>query len=257
MNIVRDINNLHSIEKNSLILGDCLEVMPKIESESIDMILCDLPYGRTQNRWDAIIPFDELWKNYNRIIKPNGVIALFCDGMFMAELMVSNKKMWRYNLVWDKILPSGFLNANRQPLRSHEEIVIFYKKQPIYNPQKFKGQANHSKGTSQKNTNNNYGKFEIVDNREELGDMKHPRSIWSFQKPHPSKMVHPTEKSLECVECLIKTYTNEGDIVLDNTMGSGTTCLGALNTNRYYVGIEKDEQYFEIAVKKIEGVGKK
>lgn len=257
MNIVRDINNLHSIEKNSLILGDCLEVMPKIESESIDMILCDLPYGRTQNRWDAIIPFDELWKNYNRIIKPNGVIALFCDGMFMAELMVSNKKMWRYNLVWDKILPSGFLNANRQPLRSHEEIVIFYKKQPTYNPQKFKGQANHSKGTSQKNTNNNYGKFEIVDNREELGDMKHPRSIWSFQKPHPSKMVHPTEKSLECVECLIKTYTNEGDIVLDNTMGSGTTCLGALNTNRYYVGIEKDEQYFEIAVKKIEGVGKK
>ncbi len=256
MNIVRDINNLHSIEKNSLILGDCLEVMPKIESESIDMILCDLPYGRTQNRWDAIIPFDELWKNYNRIIKPNGVIALFCDGMFMAELMVSNKKMWRYNLVWDKILPSGFLNANRQPLRSHEEIVIFYKKQPTYNPQKFKGQANHSKGTSQKNTNNNYGKFEIVDNREELGDMKHPRSIWSFQKPHPSKMVHPTEKSLECVECLIKTYTNEGDIVLDNTMGSGTTCLGALNTNRYYVGIEKDEQYFEIAVKKIEGVGK-
>jgi site-specific DNA-methyltransferase (adenine-specific) len=155
------------------------------------------------------------------------------------------------------VLPSGFLNANRQPLRSHEEICIFYKKQPTYNPQKVKGQANHSKGTSQKNTNNNYGRFEIVDNREELGDMKHPRSIWSFQKPHPSKMVHPTEKSLECVECLIKTYTNEGDIVLDNTMGSGTTCLGALNTNRYYVGIEKDEQYFEIAVKKIEGVGKK
>ena len=257
MNIVRDINNLHSIEKNSLILGDCLEVMPKIESESIDMILCDLPYGRTRNSWDTIIPFDKLWENYKRVIKPNGAIVLFCDGMFMAELMVSNKKMWRYNLVWDKILPSGFLNANRQPLRSHEEIVIFYKKQPTYNPQKFKGQANHSKGTSQKNTNNNYGKFEIVDNREELGDMKHPRSIWSFQKPHPSKMVHPTEKSLECVECLIKTYTNEGDIVLDNTMGSGTTCLGALNTNRYYVGIEKDEQYFEIAVKKIEGVGKK
>lgn len=257
MNIIKDISNLHNIEKNSLILGDCLEVMPKIESESIDMILCDLPYGRTHNRWDAVIPFDELWKNYNRIIKPNGVIALFCDGMFMAELMLSNKKMWRYNLVWDKILPSGFLNANRQPLRSHEEIVIFYKKQPTYNPQKVKGQANHSKGTSQKNTNNNYGKFEIVDNREELGDMKHPRSIWSFQKPHPSKMVHPTEKSLECIECLIKTYTNEGDLVLDNTMGSGTTCLGALNTNRYYVGIEKDEQYFEIAVKKIEGVSLK
>lgn len=257
MNIIRDISNLYKIDKNTLILGDCLEVMSKIETESIDMILCDLPYGRTHNRWDAVIPFDKLWENYNRIIKPNGVIALFCDGMFMADLMVSNKKMWRYNLVWDKILPSGFLNANRQPLRSHEEIVIFYKKQPTYNPQKFKGQANHSKGTSQKNTNNNYNKFEIVDNREELGDMKHPRSIWSFQKPHPSKMVHPTEKSLECIECLIKTYTNEGDLVLDNTMGSGTTCLGAKNTNRYYIGIEKDEQYFDIAVRKLEGVSEK
>ena len=251
MNIIKDISNLHNIEKNSLILGDCLEVMPKIESESIDMILCDLPYGRTHNRWDAVIPFDELWKNYNRIIKPNGVIALFCDGMFMAELMLSNKKMWRYNLVWDKILPSGFLNANRQPLRSHEEIVIFYKKQPTYNPQKVKGQANHSKGTSQKNTNNNYGKFEIVDNREELGDMKHPRSIWSFQKPHPSKMVHPTEKSLECIECLIKTYTNEGDLVLDNTMGSGTTGVACKNLNRNFIGIELNKEYFEIAQRRL------
>ena len=256
MEIIRDSNNLSDIKPNSLILGDCLDIMPLIPSESIDMILCDLPYGRTQNRWDAIIPFDELWKNYNRIIKSNGVIALFCDGMFMAELMVSNKKMWRYNLVWDKVLPSGFLNANRQPLRSHEEICVFYKKQPTYNPQKFKGQANHSKGTSQKNTNNNYGRFEIVDNREELGDMKHPRSIWSFQKPHPSKMVHPTEKSLECIECLIKTYTNEGDLVLDNTMGSGTTCLGAFNTHRNFIGIEKNSDYFEIAINKLEGVGK-
>ncbi len=251
MNIIRNIQDLCEIPKNSLILGDCIEVMPKIEDASIDMILCDLPYGRTHNRWDAVIPFEKLWENYNRIIKPNGVIALFCDGMFMADLMVSNRKMWRYNLVWDKQLPSGFLNANRQPLRIHEEIVIFYKKQPTYNPQKFKGQVNHSKGTSLKNTNNNYGKFDIVDNREELGDMKHPRSIWSFQKPHPSKMVHPTEKSLECIECLIKTYTNEGELVLDNTMGSGTTCLGALMTNRNFIGIEKDEQYFEIAVNKL------
>lgn len=256
MEIIRDSSNLIDIKPNSLILGDCLDIMPLIPSESIDMILCDLPYGRTHNRWDAVIPFDELWENYNRIIKSNGVIALFCDGMFMAELMVSNKKMWRYNLVWDKVLPSGFLNANRQPLRSHEEICIFYKKQPTYNPQKFKGQANHSKGSSQKNTNNNYGRFEIVDNREELGDMKHPRSIWSFQKPHPSKMVHPTEKSLECVECLIKTYTNEGDLILDNTMGSGTTCLGAFNTCRKFIGIEKNSDYFEIAINKLEGVGK-
>jgi site-specific DNA-methyltransferase (adenine-specific) len=247
MNIVKNINDVINIENNTLILGDCLEVMPKIKEHSVDFILCDLPYGRTKNKWDTIIPFDKLWENYERILKENGVVALFADGMFMAELMVSNKKMWKYNIVWDKVLTSGFLNANRQPLRSHEEIVIFYKKQPTYNPQKFKGQPNHSKGISQKNTNNNYGKFEIVDNREELGDMKHPRSIWTFQKPHPSKMVHPTEKPLDCIEYLIKTYTNEGDLVLDNTMGSGTTCLGAYNLNRNFIGIEKELQYFEIA----------
>lgn len=252
LEIIRDSSSIDKILPDSLILGDCLEVMPKIETESIDMILCDLPYGRTHNRWDSIISFEDLWKNYNRIIKPNGVIALFADGMFMADLMVSNKKMWRYNIVWDKVLPSGFLNANRQPLRSHEEIVIFYKKQPTYNPQKVKGELNHSKGTSQKNTNNNYNKFELVNNRDKLGDMKCPKSIWTFQKPHPSTMKHPTEKSLECIENLIKTYTNENELILDNTMGSGTTCLGALNLNRRFIGIEKDEKYFEIAIEKLQ-----
>lgn len=251
MDIVRDSKDLVEIKRNSLILGDCLEIMPKIKDKSVDMILCDLPYGRTRNRWDAVIPFDILWKEYERIIKDNGAITLFADGMFMADLMVSNKKLWKYNIVWDKVLPSGFLNANRQPLRSHEEIVVFYKKQPTYNPQKQKGEPNHSKGTSQKNTNNNYGKFNIVDNREELGDMKHPKSIWSFAKPHPSIMVHPTEKSIECIENLIKTYTNEGELVLDNCMGSGTTCLGALNLNRDFIGIEKEEKYFDIAVNRV------
>lgn len=251
MNIVRDIKEKEEVSVDSLILGDCLEVMPKIREHSIDMILCDLPYGRTQNRWDSIISFDKLWENYKRLIKPNGVIALFADGMFMADLMVSNRKMWRYNLVWDKVLTSGFLNAKRQPLRSHEEIVIFYNKQPTYNPQMFKGKQNHSKGSSQKNTNNNYGYFNIVDNRDELGDMKYPRSILTYQKPHPSKMVHPTEKSLECIEYLIKTYTNESDIVLDNCMGSGTTCRGALRLNRRFIGIEKEEKYFNIAVERM------
>lgn len=252
MEIIKSLEGIKEIHENSLINADCLEVMPLIKEESIDMILCDLPYGRTHNKWDTVIPFEDLWKNYNRIIKPNGAIALFADGMFMADLMVSNKKMWKYNIVWDKVLPSGFLNANRQPLRSHEEIVLFYKKQPTYNPQKVKGAPNHSKGVSQKNTNNNYGNFKIVDNKEELGDMKHPKSIWTFQKPHPSKMIHPTEKSLDCIECLIKTYTNEGDIVLDNTMGSGTTCLGALNLNRKFIGIEIDEKYFELASERIQ-----
>lgn len=251
MQIIKEIEKIETIERNSLLLGNCLDIMPKIKDNSVDMILCDLPYGRTRNSWDSIIPFEELWGNYKRIIKSNGVIALFADGMFMADLMVSNRKMWKYNIVWDKVLVSGFLNANKQPLRSHEEIVIFYNKQPTYNPQKIKGKPNHSKGSSQKNTNNNYGKFEIVDNKEELGDMKHPRSIWTFQKPHPSKMVHPTEKPLDCIECLIKTYTNEGDLVLDNTMGSGTTCLGAKLLNRDFIGIELEEKFFDIAVSRI------
>lgn len=232
-------------------LGDCLEVMKDIPDKSVDMILCDLPYQRTQNQWDVMIPIDKLWEQYNRVIKDTGCIALFADGMFMAALMMSNKKMWKYNLVWDKVLPSGFLNANRMPLRSHEEICIFYKKQPTYNPQKVKGKPNHSKGNSKECENNNYGDFEFVDNSKELGDMKHPVSILRFSKPHPSVSVHPTQKSVEVCEWLIKSYTNEGDLVLDNCMGSGSTGVACVNTNRRFIGIELDETYFNIAKQRI------
>lgn len=231
--------------------GDCLELMKDIPDKSVDMILCDLPYGTTQNKWDSIIPYDKLWEQYNRIIKNNGCIALFCDGMFMAELMMSNKKMWKYNLVWDKVLTSGFLNANRMPLRSHEEIAIFYEKQPTYNPQKTKGKPNHSKGTPKECQNNNYGEYDFVDNTKELGDMKHPKSIITIQKPHPSKMIHPTQKPVELLEWLINTYTNENDTVLDNCMGSGSTGVACLNTNRNFIGIELDENYFNIAEERI------
>ena len=233
--------------------GDCLEIMPKIKDNSVDMILCDLPYGRTQNKWDTVIPFEGLWDNYERIIKPNGCIALFADGMFMAELMLSNKKMWKYNIVWDKVLPSGFLNANRMPLRSHEEIVIFYKKLPTYNPQMTEGNPNHSKGSSNRLTNNNYSSFKKVDNSITSGNMKHPKSICTFSKPHPSKMQHPTEKPVKCLEYLIKTYTNEGDLVMDNCMGSGSTGVACVNTNRRFIGIEKEHKYYNIAANRIYG----
>lgn len=228
--------------------GDCLEVMKSIPDKSIDMILCDLPYAQTKNQWDTIIPFDRLWEQYNRIIKDNGAIVLFANGMFTAELMMSNKKMWRYNLVWDKVLTSGFLNANRMPLRQHEDICVFYKKLPTYNPQKFEGKPNHSKGKPKENkNNNNYGTFNFVDNSKELGDMKHPTSIITVSKPHPSKMLHPTQKPVDLLEFLIKTYTNEGELVLDNCMGSGSTGVACLNTNRKFIGIELDDKYFEIA----------
>ncbi len=235
-------------------LGDCIELMPQIEDKSIDCIICDLPYGRTRNGWDSVIPFDVLWQNYKRVIKDNGAILLFADGLFMAELMLSNKKMWKYNLIWDKVLTSGFLNANKQPLRQHEEIVVFYKKQPTYNPQKVKGQPNHSCGKYKETENNNYGKFHFVDNKDVLGDMKHPKSILTFSKTHPSQMVHPTQKPTDLLEWLLKTYTNEGDLVLDNCMGSGSTGVACKTLNRRFIGIEKEQNYFEIAKKRIDEV---
>lgn len=227
--------------------GDCLLLMDGIPDHTVDMILCDLPYGRTRNEWDAVIPFDKMWEQYERVVKPNGCIALFCDGMFMAELMLSNKKLWKYNLVWDKVLSSGFLNANKQPLRSHEEIAIFYKTQPTYNPQKVKGQPNHSKGAPKECYNNNYGNFGFVDNSEELGDMKHPKSIITVQKPHPSTMIHPTQKPVEILEWLINTYTNVGETVLDTCMGSGSTGVACVNTKRNFIGMEMNEEYFNKA----------
>ena len=236
----------------SLIQGDCLELMKKIPEKSVDLILCDLPYGRTQNRWDTVLPYSQLWDRYLRIIKDNGAILLFADGLFMAELMLSNKKMWRYNIVWDKVLTSGFLNANRMPLRSHEEIVVFYNKQPTYNPQKTIGEKNHSKGKLKANQNNNYGEHGFVDNREELGNMKHPKSIITFSKPHPSVSQHPTQKPVDLLEYLIRTYTNEGDTVLDNCMGSGSTGVACINTNRNFIGMELEEKYFKIAQERID-----
>lgn len=238
-----------------LLQGDCLELMAKIPDKSIDMILCDLPYQRTQNQWDIMIPVDKLWEQYNRIIKDNGCIALFADGMFMAELMMSNKKMWKYNLVWDKVLPSGFLNAKRMPLRSHEEICVFYKKLPTYNPQMTEGKECHSRGNaigkSQEDfsRNTNYGSFNAVQTE---GNLKYPKSIITCQKPHPSITVHPTQKSVELLEWLIKTYTNEGELVLDNCMGSGSTGVACLNVGRNFIGMELDKGYFDIAKERIE-----
>ena len=234
-----------------LLNGDCLELLNDVDEKSVDLILCDLPYGQTYNKWDSVIPLDKLWKQYKRVIKDNGCIALFGQGMFTADLMYSNKKWWKYNLIWDKVLTNGFLNANRMPLRSHEDIAIFYNKPPTYNPQKVLGKKNHTKGKVKQNKNNNYGKHNFVDNSDELGNMKHPKSILTFTRPHSSVMKHPTEKPVEVCEWLIKSYTNEGDVVLDNCMGSGTTGIACENTNRKFIGMELNKEYFEQAVNRI------
>ena len=246
---------------------DCFEAMDKLikEGVKVDMVLTDPPYKRTKNKWDVILPHDLMWTRVEMLSKDNTPIVLFGQGSFSAKLMMSNEKYYRYSLVWDKVLASGFLNCNRMPLVSHEDILIFYKKMPIYNPQKFKGKKNNSKGKMlNKPKNNNYGDFEQVDNKDLLGDMKFPKSILSFQKPHPSKCFHPTEKPVELLEYLIKTYTKEGDTVLDFTMGSGSTGVACKKLNRNFIGIEinpeKDEfgnliepdKYFKIAKRRIE-----
>lgn len=217
-----------------------------ILNKSVDMILCDLPYGNTRNKWDSIIPFDLLWEQYERIIKDNGAIALFCDGMFTAQLLKSNPKLWRYNLIWDKQRGCDFLNANVKPLKCHEDIAIFYKKKPVYNKQPwfsrpYKRQKN---GT----LSDNYG-----DRKEAYSESKdgarNPLTILSF--PRDGNRIHPTQKPLKLLEYLIKTYTNEGDVVLDNCMGSGSTCVAAINTNRHYIGFELEQEYFDIASQRI------
>ena len=239
--------------------GDCLKLMKNIEDKSIDCIICDLPYGVTsKNKWDTIIPYEPLWKEYKRIIKDNGPIILFGQDKFTAKTMLSNEKMHRYNLIWNKVLTSGFLNAGRMPLREHEDIMIFYKKLPTYNPQFTEGKPLHGMGEKfkkVKNNNNNYNDFNSCNNpsaNREGDTKKYPKSILTFPRPASSKMLHPTEKPVELLEYLIKTYSNENDVILDNCMGSGSTGVATLNTNRRFIGIELDEKYFNIAKDRLE-----
>lgn len=238
--------------KDCIINGNCIEVMARIPEKSIDLILCDLPYGVTQNKADVILPFSELWAQYNRIIKDNGAILLFGQGLFFIDLVNSNRKMYRYDLVWNKELISGFLNAKKMPLRQHEQIAVFYKKLPTYNPQFTEGQPLHSRGSLLKRRkNNNYGSFEDVGDERKGSKDKYPTSILKFKKPHPSVCVHPTQKPIPLLENLIKTYTNPGDTVLDNCMGSGSTIFAAINTERHYIGIDINEAYCKSVQEKL------
>ena len=219
--------------------------MKDIPDGSVDLILCDLPYGTTQNKWDAIIPLEPLWEQYNRVIKNNGAIALTASQPFGSALIMSNPKMFKYEWIWDKSQVTGFLNAKKQPLRQHEVICVFYKKQCKYNPIMTKGK-NQLKSTG--GQSENYGKYT---NKPHYSEWYYPKSII----PIPQQRVkggHPTQKPVPLFEYLIKTYTDENETVLDNCMGSGTTGVACINTGRNFIGIELDKGYFDIAQERIQ-----
>lgn len=228
--------------------GDCLEIMKNIPDGSVDMIICDLPYGTTACKWDSIIPFEELWKGYCRIIKDDGAIILFGSEPFTSILICSQISLFRYDLIWDKQKGCDFLNANRKPLKSHENILVFYKKSPTYNKQYWYSTP-YKKINGNKKQSSIYHDSHDVDT-ESTDGKRNPLSILSF--PRDGNRVHPTQKPVALLEYLIKTYTNEGETVLDNCMGSGSTGVACVNTNRRFIGIELDDKYFEIAKQRID-----
>lgn len=228
----------------NLMQGDCLELMKTIPDASVDMILCDLPYGTTQNKWDSIIPFEELWANYKRVCR--GAIVLTAAQPFTSALVMSNLNGFKYQWVWEKTKASGFLNARRRPLSAHEDIVIFESLEK-YNPQ---GLISVSVNSSRKNKSGN-GNFGRVSDRPYIQkEGNFPRSVLRFQ--HETAPVHPTQKPVALMEYMIRTYTNPGDTVLDNCMGSGTTGVACVNTGRNFIGMEMDAGYFQIAQGRIQ-----
>ena len=241
-------------EKNKTYLGDCLEIMQQFPDGIFDMILCDLPYGITQNKWDNIIPLDKLWEQYKRIIKANGAIVLFGSEPFSSMLRVSNIDNFKYDWVWNKILKTGHLNSKKMPMSQHEIISVFGYNKINYYPIMEKGKPVHSRGRKKGNMDSdNYGK-QSLDFIDKTGNTeKYPSSLsLVFQKVHPSKCVHPTEKPVALFEYLIKTYTNKGELILDNCAGSGTLGEACYNTKRDYVMIEKEEKYFDCIKKREE-----
>ena len=235
-----------------LIQGDCLEKMKDISDGNIDFILCDLPYGTTQNKWDAVIPLHKLWVEYNRVLKRNGACVLFCAQPFTSILIVSNLLFFKYDWVWKKPKGTGHLNAKKQPMRDKEDLAVFYRESCTYNPQmtigtpyKDKAGKDHLKTTSMTGSYGVYTNF-----REDNNGFRYPKQVLNFNVVERGTL-HPTQKPVDLCEYLIKTYTNENETVLDNCMGSGTTGVACKNLNRNFIGIESNPEYFKIAEKRI------
>jgi len=222
--------------------GDCLKVMKKIDDQSIDMILCDLPYGTTQNKWDSVIPLDKLWNEYKRIVKPKGVIALSSQGIFTAKLILSNESWFRYKFVWVKSKPTNFLNARKQPLRQHEDICIFYGSQPDYNPVMSPGEP-YNKGVRKAQFTGSYGDFRPVQVKSD-GERFPTDTLYckTAESENGGRVWHPTQKPVALGRYLIRMFTKEGDLVLDNAFGSGSFLVSAALEGRQFVGIEQNEE---------------
>ena len=248
-------------EKNKTYLGDCLELMPQMESGMFDMILCDLPYGTTQNKWDSVIPFDKLWEQYKRLIKPNGVIVLTASQPFTSALVMSNPKWHKYNWCWIKNRTTNYLNAKKQPLRSFEDIVVFYNKQCTFNPIPFSDEeyTYRANASENKRGSNNYGSHIIIQETMKRKPTS-AKDILFINTVHPDSseyLGHTTQKPIELFEYLIKTYTNEGELILDNCAGSGTTGEACFNTGRKYIQIEKEQDYFSLILGREKSFNKK
>ncbi len=243
-----------------LLKGDCLDLMKNIEDKSIDLILCDLPYGTTKCKWDSIVDLDLMWKQYIRIIKDNGAILLTAQTPFDKVLGASNLKMLKYEWIWEKTQATGHLNAKKMPMKAHENILVFYKKLPTYNPIKTKGhkrkvssKKNRDAAINRTNALNSYlyNKQDTTNNKGYDSTERYPRDVLKFSSDKQKESYHPTQKPLALMEYLILTYSNSGDLVLDNCMGSGTTGVACKKLNRNFIGMEMDDSYFEIAKNRI------
>ena len=237
------------VSHSTLVNADCFDVFPFIEDKSINAIICDLPYGTTQNKWDSILPLDLLWKQYKRILKSNGAIILTGSEPFTSVLITSNLKDFKYNWIWKKSKATGFFDAKKRPLNDYETISVFYAKPPTYNPQMTVAEKIYKRGFVKRKKSDCYGDekdFVQVDS-----GLRYPKRIIEIGNADTRDIEHSTQKPIELMEYLVKTYTNEGDMILDNTMGSGTTNLACLKLNRKSIGIEKEKQYYDVAVRRL------
>ncbi len=244
-----------NIELDRIYNMDCLEGMKAIPDGSVDAVICDLPYGTTQCPWDAVIPFEPLWKQYDRICKPNAAVILFGVNPFFADVINSNRKNFRYEIVWFKTSFAGFLNAEKCPLRAHENIAVFYRKLPTYNPQMQESQVPKRCTTLGSKVNVGiYGEKMKIENWEDTG-YRYPIDVVTFKKDvkgsGDERHLHPTQKPVDLLRYLVRTYTNEGDTVLDNCMGSGTTAIACIKERRHFIGFELSKEYFDKAVRRI------